>query len=162
MYEDQESISSADAGDLEFVAEELGTGRGVDPLQALLSLDKTVDDVQETVTVKLVDGTPVEWTYRPLKSEEIEEARDRCTRFVKRGRGGKTAELDENAMTNLLIATATTNPDLNNQALKSKFKARQPEDVVRAAFLPGTAEGLLSKIMDATGYSDELVAVGKS
>lgn len=154
--------NESDVQDLDFVATELAIGSGVDPMEALLGLTKTADKVEETFLVKLVDGTEVPWTVRPVTDEEIDETRERNTRLVKRGRGGKVQELDETAMGHQLIALATVKPDLTDARLAQKYRARRPEEIVKVAFLPGTAQAIVAKIMDVSGYSDELVAVGKS
>lgn len=155
----QEDVSNEEA--LAEVAAQVGAGAGVDPLSALLNLDTRVSDVSETFDVPLPDTTVIEWTVRALEQSEIDTLRERCTRWVKKGRGAKVEELDVQLYTQLIVAAATQNPDLTDERLRQKFGVNRPEQLLAAILLPGTVDGLASKVLEVAGYTDDLVEAGK-
>ena len=146
----------------ENVKDTLKVGSGADPLKALLDLDERVEDVEEVFPVPLVDGTKVDWTVRALGGNEIDEIQDRCTRYVKRGRGPKVQEMDSKKFNDLVVATATIAPNLDDGDLKQKYRVRHGFEVVGKVLLPGTVDQLTSKILEVSGYTDDLVDAGKA
>lgn len=144
------------------VRDTLSIEPGVDPLQALLNLDKRAEDVREPVSVTLVDGTRTTWIVRALTDPEITEANERSTRWVKHGRGPRVQDLDTSRFAILLISAAVVTPDLKDQRVLAKFISSDAEGVVAKALLPGVRDALSEKVLEISGYSDDLVSVGKS
>lgn len=151
--------SDKDAGEadetLQGVREELGIGESIDPLEAILNLGVSPTEVTDTFDVPLADKTVVPWTLRVISQDEIDALDERCTRMVKQGRGPRIKERDGNKFMRLVVATATTSPDLTDPRLKKKFGQLEPERMVAKILLPGTIENVSSKTLELSGYTGE-------
>lgn len=147
---------------IEGVRESLQIGENVDPLDALLAVDKAPEDITEDVPLTLIDGQETVFTIRALTGDEIDAISDKCTTWVKRGRQGKVKEMDNQRFERELIVAATAKPQLEDARLLQKFGVRSGEQVVKRTLLPGTYDGLATKVLELSGYTDDLVAPGKS
>lgn len=161
MPQDDEAKQAAAQEAAREAAEDLHAGKGVDPLEALLQMEERATTLRETYPVTLMSGQTVDFTFRPLEGEEIDKIQERCTNWVKRGRGARVQELDTQDMNALLVSTACISPDWRDQRLRAKYGATHPHEVVRKALLPGTIDGLASRLLELSGYTDDLVASGK-
>jgi hypothetical protein len=155
-------LAAAEAQDkLEEATEALQVGPGVDPLEALLAMEERVEDVREEIPVTLMSGQRVNFIARALRSEEIDQIRDRCTRWVKRGRGPRVQELDSQEMNALLVAAGIVSPNFKDQRILAKYATGHASEAVKKALLPGTIDGLVGKLLEVAGYTDDLVEPGK-
>lgn len=152
----REAVEAADEA-----AETLGAGKGVDPLDALLDMEERAESFTDTFDVRLMSGAVVPFTVKALTGPEIDAIRDRCTRWVRRGRGAKVQELDTGEMNALLVVSACQSPDWKDARLKKKYGKTHPHEVVSVALLPGQLDGIASRILETSGYTDDLVSLGK-
>lgn len=141
-------------------------GAGVDPLEALLSIDVNVDEITDTLDVPILQkptAKPVKipWTFKVLGDEMIEELREQATKTVRQGRE-RVRETDFKKFRSLIVAEATVTPDLGDPRLRGKFGAVSKHNLLPLLILPGTIDKLATAIMDLGGYDDEeLVEAGK-
>lgn len=142
-------------------------GRGVDPLDALLAISVTPAQITETVDVPILhkrDGSPtpvIPWTLKVLDDDEVDDIRERATKTVKVGRN-RERQTDFKKMHRLLVAAATTAPDLRDPKLLGKYGSGEPHNLIPKLLLPGTITKLADKVMELGGYDDdELVEAGK-
>lgn len=142
-------------------------GRGVDPLDALLNITTTVEQITETVDVPILHSGPgkapvIPWTLRVLDDDVVDDLRERATKTVKVGRNQRERQTDMKKFSSLLVAEATVAPDLADPRLKGKHGSVEPFKMLRKLILPGTITKLADKVMELSGYDDdELVAEGK-
>lgn len=144
------------------IRDDLRVPAGIDAVAALLNVEQRFESIREPVTVPLLDGTRVEFILKPLDDTTIDEAQERCTHYVKRGRGARVPEVDGQRLSRLLIIAACESPKWEDSRIAAHYGARDAETAVQKALLPGTVDGLGIKIMEISGYTDDLVAAGKS
>lgn len=130
----------------------------IDPLDAILAIDKSPNEVQDTVTVPIVGGAKIPWTFRALSGEEIDDIDDQCTTWVKRGRGERQKERDTQRFERMIVVKATISPNLDDPRVTKKFANATPEKRLVGILLPGTTDGLSAKILELSGYTDDLIA----
>lgn len=154
---DSEQEAAAAQATITQVREDLRLAPDIDPLDALLAIDVRPEDVADERDVPIVGGQIVKWKYRALTGEEIDALDERCTTWVRRGRGDRVKERDTQRFTRLIVSTATRSPNLEDQRLKEKFGAQEAEHLVGRVLMPGTIDGLSTKILELSGYTDDLV-----
>lgn len=142
-------------------------GRGVDPLDALLDITASVEDITKTVDVPILPDKKgvakvIPWTLRVLDDDTVDELRDRATKTVKTGRNSRERQTDMKKFSALLVATATVDPNLDEPKLRGKFGSMESYKLLRKLILPGTITKLADTVMELSGYDDdELVAEGE-
>lgn len=143
-------------------------GTGMDPLDALLSINVRADDIRETLDVPLLgpaDAKPViiPWTYKMLGDDVVEDLREQSTKTKKVGRGQPPERVvDYKKFRSLIVVEATVSPDLTDHRLRSKFGNVSGHNLLPQIIKPGTIDKLATAIMDLGGYDDEeLVEAGK-
>lgn len=144
------------------------TPNAPDPLDVLLAVGRRIDQITEDVTVKVIapagssePTVSTTFTVRVLSSDEIEALSERCTRYVAQGRGPKVRQTDNVKLQRLIVATATMAPKLDDPRLLQKFGAREAAGVVQGIMLPGQVAALSDKIMEVSGYDDDVVEAAK-
>lgn len=142
---------------VEQVQADLRIAADIDPLDALLNIDQRPEDVTDSLTVPIVGGTRIKWSYRAMTGQEIDDIDEMCTAWVRRGRGDKMRQRDTQRFTRMIVATATLSPNLEDQRLKDKFGAQQPEQLVSRVLMPGTYDAISTKILELSGYTDDLI-----
>jgi hypothetical protein len=153
---DKERAKAAAAA--EQVREDLSLTDGVDPLEAILAIDKNPDEVQDTLPVPIIGGAKIPWTFRALSGEEIDDIDEQCTTWVKRGRGERVKERDTQRFERMIVAKATLTPNLDDDKILKKFGNVPPEKRLVRILLPGTTDGLSAKVLELSGYTDDLIA----
>lgn len=154
---DSDQEDAATQATIEGVQNDLKIGPDIDPLEALLSIDQRPEDVQDSVTVAIVGGKRIKWTYRAMTGQEIDDIDELCTSWVRRGRGDKVRQRDTQRFTRMIVATATLSPNLDDQRLRDKFGAQDAERLVGRVLMPGTYDGVSTKILELSGYTDDLI-----
>lgn len=153
---DKERAKAAEAA--EQVRADLHLAEGLDPLEAILAIDKSPDEVQDTVTVPIVGGAKISWTFRALSGEEIDDIDEQCTTWVRRGRGERVKERDTQRFERMIVVKATITPNLDDARIAKKFSNAPPEKRLVGILLPGTTDGLSAKVLELSGYTDDLIA----
>lgn len=99
-------------------------------------------------------GIPV--TLKGLSEKEINRIRKECTYSIKGKRGKITKELDDDEFNAALIEAATVSPDWNNKKLLETLKASDGKQVIKKKFLAGETSAMGDKILELSGFDDEL------
>lgn len=147
---------------LDEVRGDLGIGAGVDPLSALL--DAPLEAPTATVFLKRLGAT---FTVMAITDDRAyDRIVERCTKFVKNRRGGgRTREVDGRRLGRLTVAEYCVEPGFTPkyagyEALSAKFGTKEPEDLVDRALLMGEVDLLADKILDISGFDDEVETAG--
>ncbi len=93
------------------------------------------ENVKHAVTKSLVDenGKALEWEIRHLKTGDIEELREKCTKDVPiRGKKGQyKTKFDSSEYALKLIVRSVVVPDLYNKELQDSYGVMTPEELVK-------------------------------
>lgn len=99
-------------------------------------------------------GIPL--SLKGLTEKEISKIRKECT-YTRKLRGGKTEEkFDGNEFDAGLIVAATTNFDWNNPKLLDSEKASSGKQYIRKKLLAGEISAVTDKILELSGFNNEL------
>ncbi len=107
-----------------------------------------------TVTVAL-DRLGIPLKLKGLTSKEIGKIRKECTYQVKL-KNKIEDRTDSSEFDAGLVATATTNFDWNAKELLAHHKSSDAKQLIRKMLLAGEIAVITDKIMEISGYSDEL------
>lgn len=112
-----------------------------------------VDDAPEKTYFLDRIGIPI--TLKGLKEKEIQTLTKECTR-VWNHRGQRHKELDADEFNAALVEKATVNFDWGNKKVLSKFNLSSGREYIKRKLLSGEIQALGDKIMELSGYDDEL------
>lgn len=107
-----------------------------------------------TITVAL-DRIGIPLTLKGLSSKEISTIRKECT-YSRKVKGNIEEKLNGSEFDAGLIVAATTNFNWKAQELLDHHKASDGKQLVRKLLLAGEISSITSKIMEVSGYNDEL------
>lgn len=160
----EEELTDEPLDELDEVRGDLGIGEGVDPLSALL--DAPLEPPLDDVVLKRLGAA---FTVMAITDDKAyDRIVERCTKFVKNRRGGgRQREVDGRRLARLTVAEYCINPsftpkhDLKQyEALSAKYGTKEPEDLVARALLMGEVDLLADKILDLSGFDDEVETAG--
>ncbi|QDY32665.1 phage tail assembly chaperone [Clostridium sporogenes] len=98
-------------------------------------------------------GIPV--TLKGLSEKEINKIKRQCT-YTRKERGKRIKELDDEEFNAALIEAATVSPNWNDKRLLDAFKASDGKQVIRKKFLAGETSAMGDKILELSGFDEEL------
>lgn len=107
---------------------------------------------EETVLIKRL-GIPL--TLRALTESEISRIRKNCTK-VSKVKGRKEEKLDEDEFNISLIEKATIKPNFANKKLLESKKVSSATQFIKRKFLAGELSQISDKILELSGFYDEL------
>lgn len=111
-------------------------------------------------------GKPVEWEFRPLTTEEVENIRtDNTKRIPVVGKTGQYQQkVDSKNIIRQMICESCVYPDLRNAELLNSYGVKTPEEVVVLIIdNPGEYDDLAAYIQKMNGYMlDEKVEEAKN
>lgn len=107
-----------------------------------------------TVTVVL-DRIGIPLTLKGLSSKEISTIRKECT-YSRKVKGNMEEKLDGSEFDAGLIVAATTNFNWKAPELLEHHKASDAKQLIRKMLLAGEISSITGKIMEVSGYNDEL------
>jgi hypothetical protein len=123
-------------------------------LNSLLSVE---DEVIQTVEMPRFKAF---FKVRGISSEVYSRLENRCKYPVKdKRRGTITEKVDQDKLSYLLVNEACIDPQWNDPQLLSKYNTTDPVVVIRKRLLLGEVTALTSAIMDASGFTDEIVEI---
>jgi len=105
-------------------------------------------------------GIPV--TLKGLSERDINRIKKECTYEIKGKRGKKTKELDDEEFNAALIEAATIKPNWNNAKLLEALKASDGSQVIRKKFLAGEISAMGDKILELSGFDEDLEEIKNS
>jgi hypothetical protein len=143
--------------ELDKLRQDMGITQNVDPLTALLN-----SPVGPETGVWRCSRLKVDFKIRSLNNDAYAKAQEQATRFVRNRRTGRMEkDVDGAALSFLVVVSGTTNPDFNDQRVLSKYKALGPQDAVKKALLPGEIDALAEKILQLSGFDEDVEDQGK-
>lgn len=107
-----------------------------------------------TVTV-ILDRLKIKLILKGLTEKEISSIRRECS-VRKKVRGIYEEKLNSAEFDAGLIVAATTNFNWNNPKLLESKRASDGKQYIRNKLLAGEISNLVSKILDLSGYNDEI------
>lgn len=110
----------------------------------------------ETPTITVVlDRIGIPLQLKGLSSKEISTIRKECT-YQRKVKGNFEEKLDGSEFDAGLIVAATTNFDWKAPELLEHHKASDGKQLIRKMLLAGEISSITGKIMEVSGYNDEL------
>lgn len=103
-------------------------------------------------------GIPV--TLKGLSEKEINRIKRECT-YTRKEKGRKVKELDDEEFNAALIESATIKPNWNDNRLLDSLKASDGRQVIRKKFLAGETSAMGDKILELSGFDEDLEEIKK-
>lgn len=135
-----------------------------------LTKDELVEMTEDEIISKLMVPTDVpERTYaierlgiqvtlKGLSEREIQRIRKECT-VERKNRGTRIKELQEEEFNAALIEAATVKPNWGDKRLLSSLNLSSGREVIKRKLLGGEMTALGDRVMELSGYDDELEEV---
>lgn len=129
--------------------------------------EELLEMTEEDIINKLMEPTDVpERTYalerlgiqvtlKGLSEKEIQRIRKECTTET-RHRGNRTKELNEEEFNAALIEKATMKPNWSDKRLLAAMNLSSGREVIKRRLLAGEMVALGDKVMELSGFDDEL------
>lgn len=133
-----------------------------------LTEEEIIEQTEDEIINKLLEPTDapektyelerlgIHITLRGLNEKEIQRIRKECTIQVRGTRRQMTKELDDEEFNAALIEKATIKPDWGNKKLLDKMKLSSGREVIKRKLIAGEMTALSDKVMELSGYDDEL------
>ncbi len=109
-----------------------------------------------TETIKDEKGKPVQWEFRHLSQDEIEEIQKMCTKEVPdiMRKGSYRTKVDSAKLTAQLIAASVVYPDLNDVELQNNHEVRSAEALLKKlVYKPGEYNALAEFFNNISGFN---------
>lgn len=161
-FDDEVEVIELDeeATELDKARAAVGASEYDDPLAVLLAVD-TSQPITERFPVKRLK---TEFTIQGISDDEAyEKLVERATSFVRRRGGARQREVDGRKLSRLLVIAGVVSPPFSPEngrdgfeALKKKYGALDSEDLVAKALLPGEVDRIAEKVLELSGFEDEL------
>lgn len=123
-------------------------------------INKLMEPTEVPERTYALDRLGIHVTLKGLSEKEIQRIRRECTVTIKT-RGGRSKELNEEEFNAALIEKATTMPDWSNKELLSSLGLSSGREVIKRRLLAGEMVALGDKVMELSGFDDELEEVDK-
>jgi hypothetical protein len=137
--------------------EEMGITETVDPLMALLNAP--IGPQKSTWKSKRLG---VEFEIRSLNNDDYAKAQEQATRFVRNRRSGRMEKDVDGATLSFLVCVAgCVNPNFESQEVKKRFNAMNAQDALKKGLLPGEIDQLAEKILQLSGFDEDVEEQGK-
>lgn len=106
----------------------------------------------------IMDRLGITVTLKGLSEKEIQRLRRECT-TEKKTRGQRIKELNDEEFNAALIEKATVKPNWNDKRLLSQLGLSSGREVIKRRLLAGEMVALGDKVMELSGFDDELEEV---
>lgn len=137
--------------------EDMGITETVDPLKALLE-----SPVGPESGIWKCRRLNTEFKIRSLDNDAYASAQEEATRYARNRRTGRMEKDIDGATLSFLVCVAgTTSPNFNDQALLKRYHAIGARDAVKKALLPGEIDQLAEKILQLSGFDEDIEEQGK-
>lgn len=150
-----------EASDAEKARALVGASELEDPVKALLATDPTTAPQDVWFCKRL----GVEFLVEGFNDDtEYDRVVKRATDMVKRKGGGRVKEVDGRRLARLVVVEGCVNPSFKQgsdsfRQLSEKFGVIDSESLVGRALLPGEIEAVAEKILQLSGFDDDLEEV---
>lgn len=137
--------------------EDMGITDTVDPLKALL--EAPIGPQSGVWKCRRLNS---DFKIRSLDNDAYAEAQEEATRYARNRRTGRMEKDIDGATLSFLVCVAgTTNPNFNAEPVKARFHAMSARDAVKKALLPGEIDQLAEKILQLSGFDEDVEEQGK-
>ncbi len=112
-----------------------------------------------TKSITDAKGKPVEWTFKAISEDVLEELREQCTKNVPvTGKPGQyMPKVNTNKLTRMMITRCVVEPDLQNAELQDSYGVNNPEALlVELVDLPGEYVNLQNFVSDLCGFDTSM------
>jgi hypothetical protein len=138
----------------------------IDPLQELLGMDTTDSGKVPQDEVDMRPRFTAKWVVRALDDDLNERLMEEASYYKRNPRTGQQVrELNTQEFARLVVYHCTVEPNLKSPDLFKKFGLKPHQHVAlikRILPLPGYVERISSRVMDLSGFSDQLIDVAKN
>lgn len=118
-------------------------------------ITKLMEPTEVPQATYLIERLGIPVTLKGLSEKEINRIRKECT-YTRKERGKRVKELDDEEFNAALIEAATVTPNWNDERLLDALKASDGRQVIRKKFLAGETSAIGDKVLELSGYNDEL------
>lgn len=118
-------------------------------------INKLLEPTEVPKRTYALDRLEIQVTLKGLSEKEIQRIKRECTATVK-SRGGRTKELNEEEFNAALIEKATIRPNWSNRKLLDQLGLSSGREVIKRRLLAGEMVALGDKVMELSGFDDEL------
>lgn len=118
-------------------------------------LSKLMNTYEVPTATVILDRIGIPVTLKGLSSKEISTIRKECT-YQRKIKGNLEEKLNGSEFDAGLIVAATTNFDWKSPELLDYHKASDGKQLIRKMLLAGEISLITDKIMEVSGYNDEL------
>lgn len=137
-----------------------------DALSELLAMDTSESAKVPTDEVDMSPRFKKKWKVQALNEALNEKLLEEASEYKKNPRTGQQVrELNTQSFARLVVYHCVIDPNLKDPQLFQKYGLRQHQHealVKRILPLPGYIDRLSSRIMDLSGFSDQLIDVAKN
>lgn len=118
-------------------------------------INKLLEPTEVPERTYMIDRLGIPVTLKGLSEREIQRIRRECT-IERKHRGQRIKELNEEEFNAALIEAATVSPNWSDKRLLSNLKLSSGREVVKRKLLAGEMMALADKVMELSGFDDEL------
>ena len=118
-------------------------------------INKLLEPTEVPERTYMIDRLGIPVTLKGLSEREIQRIRRECT-VERKHRGQRIKELNEEEFNAALIEAATVSPNWSDKRLLSNLKLSSGREVVKRKLLAGEMMALADKVMELSGFDDEL------
>lgn len=118
-------------------------------------INKLLEPTEVPERTYMIDRIGIPITLKGLSEKEIQRIRRECT-IERKHRGQRIKELNEEEFNAALIEAATVSPNWSDKRLLSNLKLSSGREVVKRKLLAGEMMALADKVMELSGFDDEL------
>lgn len=141
----------------------IGASPADDPLKALLSVD-SIEPLTDTWRCKRLG---VDFQLQGFRDDRAYEmVVERATHYVRRRGANRQRELDNRKLSKLLVIEGCVSPCFSQardpasfEKLAEKYGSSDPEVLVGRALLPGEIDQIAEKVLELSGFNDDLEEV---
>lgn len=137
--------------------EDMNITETVDPLMALLQAP-----IGPQFATWKSRRLKVNFQIRSLDNDAYAKAQEQATRFVRNRRTGRMEkDVDGATLSFLVCVSGCVAPNFEAQEVKKKYNAMNAQDAVKKALLPGEVDQLAEKILQLSGFDEDVEEQGK-
>jgi len=118
-------------------------------------INKLLEPTEVPERTYMIDRIGIPITLKGLSEREIQRIRRECT-IERKHRGQRIKELNEEEFNAALIEAATVSPNWSDKRLLSNLKLSSGKEVIKRKLLAGEMMALADKVMELSGFDDEL------
>lgn len=118
-------------------------------------INKLLEPAEVPERTYAVDRLGIHVTLKGLSEKEIQRIRKECT-IERKYRGERIKELNDEEFNAGIIEAATVTPNFGDKRLLAAHKLSSGKEVIRRTFLAGEMMALADKVMELSGFDDEL------